>query len=206
MRCKTSERHLSDRLGGTLSPAKGRRLEAHLAGCPECRDVLRRQERLQVSARRAAPPDPGAAYWENSLARLRAKLEALPAPVPVKAVAAPRRGSWFLFGPRWAWGSAATVLAAAAGLYLFVFRAALPVEMAPTALDDSYGTIAERIGEDTELQKDLETTLQSVLGEHAAGVDSEVHHLLYRPNDFLESLSDEEVQVLGTAIGRILNI
>ena len=206
MRCKTSERFLSDRLGGTLSLARSRRLDGHLAGCPACRAALGRQERLQAAARAAAPPDPGAAYWENSIARLRAKLEALPAPAPAPDAAKPRRAASFLFGPRWAWAGAASMLAAAAGLYLFVFRAGLPAEMAQAAFDDSYGSIAERIGEDADLQRDLETTLQSALGEHAAGVDSEVHHLFYRPADFLESLSDDEVLALDTAIGKILSI
>jgi len=206
MRCKKSERMISDRLGGTLSGARARRLEAHLAGCPACRAALKRQERLQGAARTISAPVRPPEYWEQSLARLRARLEAeaaRPAPAPARL---PRRAFAFAPGPRWAWAGAASMLAVVAGLYLLVFRGGAPIEPNPLAFEDSYGTIAERIGEDVDLQKEIDSSLQTTLGEHVAGVDSEVHNLIYRPADFLESLSDEEVQALSAELTRALKI
>jgi hypothetical protein len=203
MRCKKSEKWISDRLGGTLSEAKARRLDVHLAGCPSCRASLKRQEKLQGAARAISAPVPVPEYWEQSLARLQAKLEAAPAPASVRP---PRQAPALVPGLRWAWAGAATMLAVVAGFYLLVLRGGMPADFNQMAFDDSYGTIAERIGEDVDLQKDLETSFQMTLGEHTAGVDSEVNHLLYRPTDFLESLTDNEVQVLGAELTKVLKI
>ena len=98
------------------------------------------------------------------------------------------------------------MLAAVAGIYLLALRGGTPAEFSPLAFEDNYGAIAERIGENAEMQNDLEASFQTTLGEHVSGVDSEVHHLLYRPTDFLESLSDEEVQTLGAELTRVLKI
>ncbi len=203
MRCKKSERMISDRLGGILSEARAGRLDAHLAGCPSCRASLRRQEKLQGAAKAISMPVLGPDYWEQSLVRLRAKLETSAAPAPVRL---PRRAPGFVFSRHWAWAGAASMLAVVAGIYLLTFRGGTPAEFVPLAFEDNYGAITERIGEDTDMQKDLEASFQTILGEHVSGVDSEVYHLLYRPTDFLESLSDEEVQALGAEVARALKI
>jgi len=201
MRCKKSERWISDSLGGTLPGAKRRRLEAHLAECSSCRTALRAQEKLQGAARVLAAPERGPEYWENSLARLRAKLESGLAPQAVR-----RPGRAFVPGPRWAWAGGATTLAVAAGLFFLVLRGGAPLEFSPLAFEDTYGSLAEQIGESADLERNLDTSLQTTIGEHAAGVDGEVHHLLYGRDDFLESLSDEEVRILETEINRVLKI
>jgi Putative zinc-finger len=201
MRCKKSERWISDRLGGTLPEAKRRRLDAHLAECSACRSALRRQERLQGAARGLAAPEKSPEYWENSIARLRAKLEAAPAP---QAAGRPARA--LVPGPRWAWAGGFTTLAVAAGLFFLVLRGGVPVEFSPLAFEDSYGSLAEQIGDSSDMETGLDASLQTTIGEHAAGVDGEVHHLLYGRAEFLDSLSDEEVQVLDAELSRVLKI
>jgi hypothetical protein len=145
-------------------------------------------------------PERSPEYWENSLIRLRAKLESGLAP---QAVHRPARA--FVPGPRWAWAGGATTLAVAAGLFFLVLRGGAPLEFWP-ALEDTYGRLAEQIGENADMERNLDTSLQTTIGEHAAGVDGEVHHLLYGRDDFLESLSDEEVRILETEINRVLKI
>lgn len=201
MKCKKSERWISDRLGGTLPEAKGRRLDAHLAECSACRAGLRRQERLQGEARGLAAPERSREYWESSIARLQAKLEAAPAPRAVRG--------WtraFVPSPRWAWAEGVTTLAVAAGLFFLVLRGGMPVEFQALAFEDAYGSLAERIGDSSELQSNLDATLQTTIGEHAAGVDGEVQNLLYGHSEFLDSLSDEEVKVLDAELSRVLKI
>jgi hypothetical protein len=201
MRCKRIERRISDRLGGTLTEAKARRLDAHLADCPACRAVLRRQERLQGEARALAAPERSRAYWEDSISRLQAKLEAAPAPRPARG--------WtraFVPSPRWAWAEGVTTFAVAAGLFFLVLRGGAPVEFQTLAFEDAYGTLAEQIGDSPDLQSNLDASLQSMIGEHTADLDGEVHHLLYGHSEFLDSLSDEEVQVLDAELSRLLKI
>lgn len=206
MRCKTSEKMISDRLGGTLSEGKAGRLDAHLAGCPSCRTALKGQEQLQGAARAISTTALGPEYWEQSLARLRARIEAEAARPATAPVRVPLRALGFGFAPRWAWAGTASMLAVAAGLFLLALRGGAPADFNPLAFEDTYGTIAESFGENVDLQKELDSSLQTTLGEHVSGVDGDFHNLIYRPADFLESLSDEEVQVLGAELTRVLKI
>jgi anti-sigma factor RsiW len=201
MRCKKSERWISDRLDGTLAGAKARRLVAHLGECSACRSVLRRQERLQAAARGLAAPERSREYWENSISRLQAKLAAAPAPRPLRG-----RTRAFVTSPRWAWAEAVTTFAVAAGLFFLVLRGGAPIEFQTLAFEDAYGNLAEQIGDSADLESSLNASLQLTIGEHAAGVDGEVHHLLYGHSEFLDSLSDEEVQVLDAELSRVLKI
>jgi hypothetical protein len=201
MRCKKSERWISDRLGGTPTGVKARRLDAHLAECSACRFALRRQESLQAEARGLAAPERSREYWEDAISRLEAKLEAIPALRPTRG--------WtraFAASPRWAWAEGVTTLAVAAGLFFLVLRGGAPVEFQPLAFEDAYGSLAEQIGDSADLQSSLDASLQMTIGEHTAGVDGEVHHLLYGHSEFLDSLSDEEIQVLDAELSRVLKI
>lgn len=201
MRCKKCERWISDRLGGTLSEAKGQRLDAHLTECSACRSALRRQERLQGEARGLAAPERSREYWEDSISRLQAKLEAAPAPR-----AARRWTRAFAPSPRWAWAEGITTLAVAAGLFFLILRGGVPLEYQTLAFDDGYGSLAEQIGDSVDLESRLDASLQTTIREHAAGVDGEALHLLYGHAEFLDSLSDEEVQVLDAELSRALKI
>jgi hypothetical protein len=82
----------------------------------------------------------------------------------------------------------------------------VPIEFQSLAFDDTYGSLAEQIGDSADLESSLDASLQITIGEHAAGVDGEVHHLLYGHSEFLDSLSDEEVQVLDAELSRVLKI
>ncbi len=201
MRCKKIERWTSDRMGGTLTEAKGRRLDAHLADCSACRSALRRQERLQSEARGLAAPERSREYWESSISRLQAKLETAPAPRTARG-----RNRAFFPSPRWAWAEGVTTFAVAAGLFFLVLRGGMPIEFQTLAFEDAYGSLAEQIGASADLTSSLDASLQATIGEHTAGLDGEVQRLLYGHSEFLDSLSDEEVQVLDAELSRVLKI
>ena len=53
MDCRRAEELLSDRLEGSLHPILGAELEAHLAGCAACRELLEALAEVVVALRNA---------------------------------------------------------------------------------------------------------------------------------------------------------
>jgi hypothetical protein len=202
MRCRTSERWISDGIDGCLSVRKSARLEAHLASCAACREIRRRFLRL---AERSVPPGfavpPG--YWEDSLSRLRAKLESSGPALPTKA---PVLRPAFFPAARWAWAGAATLLAAAAGLLILTSRRGGPIEAFPLTSEEATTSLVAMIGNDQELESDFVELIQASIREHADVQDGDVRRLIYGKSHFLDGLSEDELQTLDDHIARELKI
>ena len=200
MRCRTVERRISDALDGPPARRRAARVEAHLASCPGCREYRRRLLRLQAEARRSAPPEVSPGFWDASIVRLRGRLES-PGPG-----AAPSRGPAFFPPSRPVWQGAVALLAAAAGLYILVARPHRPLEPFPLSQEEATSRLVALVGSDQELEADFADLLQASIREHADVQDRDVPRLLYAKSHFLDSLSDEELQVLDSHIARELKI
>ncbi len=95
-RCSRIQGWLPEYLAGELSPERGKKVAAHLQGCPACRLELAVQTRV-IEALAAQPvPERGPEFWEDFSRELHLKLvKASPAP------AAPHpffRLSYYLMG------------------------------------------------------------------------------------------------------------
>jgi hypothetical protein len=204
MRCKKFEKWISDDLDGRLSLEKKAKLDTHLANCAACRSYEIRLRRIDEGTRSLEMPQPGGGYWESSIERLRAVLTAerdsrpalrkqYPAFLPLSRLA--RAGAFF-------------VLALVTGLSLLLLRPGVrPLfEYLPLSSEDALGRLYENIGPNTDLEVDFEREIQASIAEHAGERPAEVKLLLAASSDFVESLSDEEIQVLETELGYHSNL
>jgi len=206
MSCRAFEKWISDGLDGNLSDRKRRKLDRHLGQCAACRSFELGLEKLQSEAKTLSDPIPPPAYWENAIARLESKLAAIDqagrkaAPLPARQTPA------FFPGVRWAWAGAASAIALGLGLYFFIFQSRGFVETSPLAFRDQVNSLYEKIGDNTDLETEFNSLIRASILEEAGESDGEVKHLLYGNSRFLDSLSDEEVQILDAEITRVLKI
>jgi len=178
-------------------------LVGHLSRCAPCRDYRRRLERIQNGARASSSPQVPAAYWESAIARLKLRIETpearnrdpLPGRVPMSAAAR-----------RWAWAGAVSILAMGAGLYLLLSPPRLPVETYPLTLEETISRLYERIGDNIALEDEFASLLQASIRDQAGDEDGDVARLLYGNSSFIESLSDEEIQLLDSQLNRELKL
>ena len=203
MRCKKSERWISDRLGGALPEAKARRLDAHLAGCSSCRSALRGQERLQARG-------PGLLRGRSGPGIL-GELDR-PAPGEARSGSGPlgssrRAGPGFRSRPALGLGGRSHHSGRGRrAVSLGPPRGRCPANSRRWLSKTPTAAWPSRSGPAPISNRTSTASLQTTIGEHAAGVDGEAHHLLYGDSEFLDSLSDEEVQVLDAELGRVLKI
>jgi hypothetical protein len=120
VRCEDVRRRLDDRAEGTLGEAEGRAVEAHLEGCPACREEAAGLEALLEAAadlpREIRPPRD---LWAGIDARLDAAETDAPDPPPIP-FRAPRRPAGL---PPWALVAAALALVVVtAGVTSFLTR------------------------------------------------------------------------------------
>jgi anti-sigma factor RsiW len=204
MRCRAIQRAISDEIDGSLSLRRRRRLDRHLASCPSCREY--RSDLGGLQARAAHPPNPAVSpgYWEASLERLRAKLEAERRPDPGRS--RPRTAAISAV-PRWAWAAVPAVLAAAAGLFVVLRPSPLTVaERLPLAHEEATGRLVAMIGDDEALEAKFVDLIQASILEDAAVEIREPRLLLYGDSRFLDGLSEEELQKLETRLAKELEL
>jgi anti-sigma factor RsiW len=192
MRCDKAERYISDGLDGVLEGARAKRLEAHLAACPSCRARKASLERLQTVARTAAPATPNPERLARSLARLKAGIQeqAASKPFPYRHL-----------GLRWIpAGAAATLLVAAAGLYLVFLRPAPAVDFVPYAYSEAGSGLVLSLEGDEELAAAVDVAIGDALIENGASATLAGLPLEADAGRFIDSLTDEEVLLLEAVI------
>lgn len=80
MRCRKSEELISLYVDGDLEERRVKALEAHLAGCASCREVLKDFRAMAEAARATGVPEPSDAVWTNILVKVREARAAAPVP------------------------------------------------------------------------------------------------------------------------------
>ena len=117
MRCATARKRISEYVDVRPDDRKSARLDTHLAGCSECREILKDFQAIAAGARRLETPDPPERVWLRIRSELEKSAAAAPAGLSVRAEAG-RRSFWTL-GPAWRFAAAAALLlvAVAGGLF-----------------------------------------------------------------------------------------
>jgi hypothetical protein len=184
MRCAKYERWISDRLDGALSVEKGKKLETHLAACLSCRAFSRTAQRVQQEAKAipAAPVPEG--YWEESLNRLRKRLDA-PSP---RAEKKPFLG----LGWKWVFVAAPLVLLVVAGGILFFSRPAATAADYYLNDHERLGLIYSEIGDNPELERAFNRVLESSIQDHLSGEGEVLENHLENPLLY-RVVSDEDM-------------
>ena len=116
MRCATARKQISEYVDVRPNERKAARMDAHLAKCSECREMLKDFRAIAAGARRLETPDPSERVW----LRIRSELTrsaAAPAGLPARAETG-RRSLWTL-SPAWRFAAAAGLLLAAVAGGLF---------------------------------------------------------------------------------------
>jgi len=117
MRCAAAGKQISEYVDVRLNERKAARLNAHLAKCSECREILKDFQAIAAGARRLETPDPPERVW----LRIRSELEksTVAAPVGLRVRAEASRRSFWSLGPAWRFAAAAALLLVAVGGGLF---------------------------------------------------------------------------------------
>lgn len=190
MRCATARRFLSDKLDAALRPGREVPLEAHLRGCPACRDYGAGLARIQAQGRLAAGRTAG--EWSDFERALGARLDAAgsgrrraPGPSAVRA--------------RWAWAAAAAVLLVAAAAWYALRRPAGPGE-ALTAYDDVFAPLVAAADSDEELAGRVDREVGVLIDELTPAPDAEAVVLPAAEPLFWEGLSDDDLRGIITQL------
>jgi hypothetical protein len=205
MRCRTSERRISDSIDGSLSRRRSRRLENHLASCASCREYRARLLRIQEETARISAPDVPSGYWEDSRARLRESLESIRPASSQTEIKRPRRRA-SIPSRRLAWAGAIGLVAAAAAILVLSVRTRVPVESLPLSHEEAANRLVALIGSDAEVETAFVEMIQASILEVSDVRDGDVARLLYGSNRFLDSLSDDEMEALNSHLARELDI
>jgi hypothetical protein len=206
MKCQKSEKWISDGMDRTLAVRKRRKLDSHLESCAPCRAYQLRLKKIQVEARDLSGPALSPDYWQNSIARLRANLERSRPAVQMEIPVRPRQAPAFFPALRWAWAGAASMLAVGVGLYFILFQGRGFMETSPLAFRDQVNSVYEKIGDNMDLETEFNSLVHTSIVEESGESGGEVKHLLYGNSLFLDSLSDEEIQILDAEISKVLKI
>jgi hypothetical protein len=194
MRCEKSKRLISEDLDGRLPVKERSRLEAHRERCPDCRAYGAGLEKIQARAGRPAAEGPGPEYFAASLGRLRIALAA--------EAAAPGGYRKPHFAPqgRWAWAGAGSLLLAAAAVFFAVSRTRTPQEIFSLAFDEPLASFEYRIADSPDVASDFAKAVQTSLRQSAVSKHADVEPLLNDHALQVESLTDDEVLDLDTAL------
>jgi len=202
MRCRRIRRLISDEIDGSLSPGKRNRVVKHLAACRPCREYGEWHRSFASRSARAESPAVPPGYWENSLARLREKLAALPEAKRGEASRRPVRAP----GLRWAWAASPALLIVAAGIYLAFGPSGKPLEQFPLSHEDAAGRLVAMIGNDEALEADFSALIQASLLENSGEPEKDARRLLYGDSRFLDGLSEDELRRLESHVEKELKI
>ena len=119
MRCRTARHMISQRIDGGLGPGPEARLDAHLDGCAECRELLSDMQAIADTARGLEKVEPSAQVWKRIESSLRVPLNRRP--LLQQRTHPPR--SPFMAPPLLRWAAAtAFVLVFAAGIFYVGLR------------------------------------------------------------------------------------
>ena len=206
MRCRKYEKWISDGIDGNLDVRKRWKLDTHVEACGSCRAYRLHLEKIQGEAKSLSGHAPSPEYWQDSITRLQANLAKAGPAEQNEFKLRPRQAPAFFPGLRWAWAGAASVLAVGLGLYLTLFQDRRVLEMYPFAFPDQVNSLYEKIGDNTDLEAEFNSLIHASILEEAGEAGAEVKHLLYGNSLFLDSLSDEEVQILDAEISKVLKI
>lgn len=196
MRCKTFEHRISDGLDGRLSDKRRRRLDSHLAGCAKCRAYKSGLEKIQAVSR--APVEAGLSPedFARSLSRLKTALQTRAGEDFGKSRWAPG-----FFGPaRWAWTGGAAVLLLAAGLYFWPLRGLAPQDIYLFAETEALASFNLSMAEDPDLAEAMGSAVQSSLIKAGDETRLDVEPLIADHTLFVESLTDDEVDLLEAVL------
>ncbi len=192
MRCKKYEKWISDSLDGQLSSKRSRRLHSHLAHCSACRAYQEKSRRLQeemLDLERVEFP-PG--YWGEFTNKLALRLRAVK---PERLGWKQHWRSW-----KWAWAGAAIFVAAALGLIFFLPRGPEAAESYVFSFERCLDLVYREIGDDSQLADLINLSVVRSL-EEGIGVDSPIARPLFVEDPFfLESLSEEELELLDREV------
>lgn len=203
MRCRKAQWMISDEIDGRLAPSKRGSLNKHLETCPSCREYREHLRNLQTKTARVASPAVPSGYWEDSLARLRKKLEAVRTqPGGKERILRPFPA---LF-PRWAWAGAAALLFAGVGLYFVLGPSSKILERLPLSHEDAAGRLIAMIGADESYETEVADLIQASILENTGEEIRDSRLLLYGESRFLDGLSEEELERLETHLDNELKI
>ena len=190
MRCQTSRKRISDELDGALPSGRGVRLEAHLRTCRACRVYREDLERIQAGT---GLPEAPAGFWAAFERELEARLAAEEA--GRKRVEVP-----FAAGRRWAWAAAAALVLAGVSLWLALPRPGPALTEAWVATDDILDPIVRAVESDPELAGRIDRELQASIEAMSPVEEAEAAGLTAADPLFWESLSDDELRAVVTAL------
>jgi len=196
MRCEKTKRRISECLDGRLSGKDRIRLESHLGVCPDCRAYKAGLETIQAKASSLAAAGPGPEYFAASLGRLRAALTSESA----AASHARRQSPHFAPRGRWAWAGAGSLFLAAVTVFFAVSRSRTPLEMFSLAFDEPLASFEHRISDSPDVAADFDLAVRSSLRQSARSGHADVEPFLSDHVLQVESLTDDEVLDLDSAI------
>lgn len=167
MKCAAFHKLIGERLEGTIQPKDRARLEAHLATCAECRELMDDFSRIAEDARRLDDKkEPSDDVWNAVLSGVRA------------AQREQRRAAACRFAPpRWAYAAGFVLLAAAVGL--IVGWAPWRSAASPALPPDQAATLA-KLGEAESHYKQAIQALTEALGSGPSVIGSSTAVLFAR--------------------------
>lgn len=196
MRCKTFEHLISDGLDGRLGDKRSRRLDSHLAGCGKCRAYKSGLEKLQAAARAPVEAGPSPEDLARSMSRLKAALQTRAGGDFGKSPWTP--GFW---GPSpWAWTGGAAVLLLAAAFYFWPLRGRAPQDIYLFAESEALASFSISMAEDPDLAEAMGSAIQSSLIRAGDEIRLDVEPLIADQALFVDSLTDDEVDLLEAVL------
>jgi anti-sigma factor RsiW len=190
MRCRTARKRISDGLDGALRPGHKAGVEAHLRTCRVCRAYRTDLERVQAGTRLS---EATAGFWAAFERKLDARLAVLEA-------GRKRVGVPFAAGRRRAWAAAAALVLAGFSLWLARPRPGPAMTEAWVAYDDILDPIVRAVESSPELAGRVDRELQASIDEMSPVEEAEAAGLPAADPLFWESLSDDELRAVVTAL------
>jgi Putative zinc-finger len=203
MGCRKIEKWISDGIDERLSPEKQAILKTHLSECASCRAYRERLATIQKESQRLFSPQIAPQHWKESFSRLKTGLE------PEEKTGRKRRERWMPanFPKRgWAWAGAALFLAAASGLYFILSGPNARQEIMAFSFEDAVNGIDQEIKNNPELEKYFNAFIQDSIHEHVGEISELANPFHYENPLFLESLNEEELQLLESALKKELKL
>ena len=203
MRCRTVQRLISDEIDGKLAPGKSRSLKKHLPACRSCREYEERLRDLQAKSAQTGVPAVPSGYWEDSIARLREKLETVRTETGGR-----ERIRWAVppLFPRWAWAGAAALVFAGAGLYFVLGPSNKMLDRFPLSHEEAAGRLIAMVGDDESLEAEFSDLIQASIFANSGEEIGDTQRLLYAASRFLDGLSEDELLRLESHLDRELKI
>lgn len=192
MNCKKIRKYLSDQMDGRLEEKSQKILKSHLEKCTSCRAYQRSLEKIQMEISSFKKPELAPGYWKDFHFRLKTKLQSLE---PEKRTFSP-----FILGRKWAWTTAAVIVAVALGVFLLFFQAKKSQEIYVFSFEDSLEHIFQEIGDNQELANLFNLVILASIEENLGPSPLETKANLYDDPFFWESLTEEEIDFLESEI------